>query len=327
MIEFISWAKAMAAILITNSHFGNIYPYAQMANGGLLGNLLFFAVSGFCLYHIKQNFALWFTKRLIRIYPAVWIVTGICVALGFYSAISWSGYCSLFFYPTYYHFIASILVLYVPFYIIAKIASKSISPSKSIAYCGVLSFLAYLTVYFTIYDRSAYHIDTVEEPMILFVYFEAMLMGAWFRQNLDHYKNKNIRGKYLFLIATLIAYLASKYLLQTGTLPAIWQPLNQITIFVLLYSIFLCVASLDSKLHRLPFPIRRVIEFISGLTLEIYLVQYLILATFNIGLFPINACIVSLGILLSAFLVHQLSLVLISYIDRLFSPLSKEPTL
>jgi len=42
MIYFITVLRAVAAILITNSHYGNVYPTRILSNGGLLGDVLFF---------------------------------------------------------------------------------------------------------------------------------------------------------------------------------------------------------------------------------------------------------------------------------------------
>lgn len=46
MIFFITVLRALAACLITNAHYTGIYPIEIIANGGLIGDVLFFAVSG-----------------------------------------------------------------------------------------------------------------------------------------------------------------------------------------------------------------------------------------------------------------------------------------
>lgn len=53
---FIVLVRAIAAIVITNSHYTGVYPTDLIANGGLLGDVLFFAVSGYCLSNIKDAF-------------------------------------------------------------------------------------------------------------------------------------------------------------------------------------------------------------------------------------------------------------------------------
>ncbi len=56
MIAFINYLKLIATALITNSHFSDIWPISALASGGLLGNIIFFAVSGYLLYNIKLGF-------------------------------------------------------------------------------------------------------------------------------------------------------------------------------------------------------------------------------------------------------------------------------
>lgn len=46
---FIVLMRALAAIIITNSHYTGVYSTDLIANRGLLGDVMFFAVSGFCL--------------------------------------------------------------------------------------------------------------------------------------------------------------------------------------------------------------------------------------------------------------------------------------
>ena len=74
MFEFVIYLKALATILITNSHFDTIYPISQLSMGGSIGNSIFFWVSGFCLSNIKSRGSIvvdggaWYLHRLWRIY-------------------------------------------------------------------------------------------------------------------------------------------------------------------------------------------------------------------------------------------------------------------
>lgn len=78
LIFFVTVLRALAACIITNSHYTGVYPTDLIANGGLLGDVMFFAVSGFCLANVKESFPKWYVKRLVRILPAVWLITAIC---------------------------------------------------------------------------------------------------------------------------------------------------------------------------------------------------------------------------------------------------------
>jgi peptidoglycan/LPS O-acetylase OafA/YrhL len=72
MIIYATFLRALAAILITNSHYTGVYPIDLIANGGLLGDVLFFSLSGFVLVNIRVNFVEWYKKRILRIYPSIW---------------------------------------------------------------------------------------------------------------------------------------------------------------------------------------------------------------------------------------------------------------
>lgn len=303
-------------MLITNSHFGAVHALSDMAAGGLLGNLLFFAVSGFCLARLRSSFFPWYCRRIIRIYPSVWIVTLVCLSCGLYQVTSWEQCAKLLVYPTYYHFIASIIVLYIPYYVIAKWAACGVSPQRRLIWAMVLTVLLYVGIYASVYDASYYHIDTVEEPMIRFSYFLAMLGGAWFRYQQGKWDSKHSVLAFALLSVTVPVYFVCKQMFSTGGIPSDYQFLNQLAIVVLLVNILWCAALSNKKLESAPSLLRRFIAFISRLTLEIYLVQYLILAHANVGVYPLNALIVTGGIILAAFVVQLISSHLQQKLDK-----------
>lgn len=66
--------KFFAAILITNSHMGMLYPdsLVRLSTGGAIGDVLFFFCSGFTLFLGRGgNFFNWYKRRISRIYPTV----------------------------------------------------------------------------------------------------------------------------------------------------------------------------------------------------------------------------------------------------------------
>ena len=308
MIFFITVLRALAACLITNSHFTGIYPTDLIANGGLIGDVLFFAVSGYCLANVKYElsvagFVRWYGKRIWRIYPPVLLMTALYMLLGAYTTEE-HGLFWWFFYPTYYHFVASIMVLYIPFFFIMKLDVLRKRIGGLMAAVG----LVWLAVYFTVYDSSYYHIDTVREPMIRFLYMESILLGAWFRLKGEKLRN-HFRPLYpLLTLLAFVLYFGSKLLFSKRAAFASLQFLNQIAIFVLLFFLFRTFCGLDGRLERLPSPLKRGTRFLSDMTLEIYVVQYVIIdAVRALGLaFPLNFLLLTACILLAAFVLHKL---------------------
>lgn len=46
MVEYAIFLRALAAILITNSHYVGVYPIDLIASGGLLGDVIFLLYPG-----------------------------------------------------------------------------------------------------------------------------------------------------------------------------------------------------------------------------------------------------------------------------------------
>lgn len=303
MVFFITFLRALAACFITNAHYTGIYPTDIIANGGLIGDVLFFAVSGYCLYNVKGNFSRWYGKRLIRVYVPVLIMTTIFLLLGSYVVSPDKNLSWWLIYPTYYHFVASIIVLYIPFFIVLK--AKVLKENIPLVVLAV--FVVYILVYILVYDKTRYHIDTVREPMIRFLFFESMLLGAWFKKNDSKYRNCLKVWLPIATVITFVAYFVSKLFFARKAAYSDYQILNQLIIFVLLYLMFRLFASLDGKLERIPGWLKSVITFVADITLEIYLVQYVlidVIRSFNLP-FPINWVTITTSIILSAFLLHK----------------------
>lgn len=296
---YITVLRAFAACIIVNSHYTGIYPNDIIANGGLLGNILFFAISGYCLFSVKQSFIRWYPRRILRCYLPVWIITSVYLLVGLY-VYSEHSFLWWFVYPTYTQFISQIVLLYIPFYIIASTKLKNYIPQIAL---GI--FILYLLVYVIFFDKSTYSIDRVDKPMILFLYFESMLFGAWVKRKDSLLRNKHFRFLPIITIALAIIYFGSKFAFSKMAVLSGVQFINQIAIFVLLISLFLLFSSIDSKLEKLPKAIKLIISFLSERTLEIYVVQFpLIEIARKITIFPLNWFAATAMILAAATILH-----------------------
>ena len=296
----------MAACLITNAHYTGIYPADIIANGGLIGDIIFFAVSGYCLCNVKQElnargFWAWYGKRLWRVYPPVVVCTVVYILVGIYD-IRAKGFFWWFIYPTYYHFVGSIVVLYVPFFFLMKIRILRDNIDKVMVWIAAV----WLSVYFFGYDKSQYHIDSVYEPMIRFLFMESMLLGAWFRINDGTLRNKGRKWSWIAVMGLFILYFGSKLAFSKCLQLSQYQFLNQIIIFAFLFFVFRAFCGIDKKLDGMPGKVKRAINFISSITLEIYVVQYVLVSEIR-GMrlaFPLNWLILTASIVASAFVLH-----------------------
>lgn len=272
MVFFITFLRAVAACLITNAHYTGIYPTDLIANGGLIGDIIFFAVSGYCLANVKMSFPRWYSKRVVRCYLPVVIITAIYMFMGEYT-LGTHSFAWWYIYPTYYHFVASIVVLYIPFYAVMKIDALR----KNIPAVMGLIAVAYVVVYVFFYDKSYYHIDVVREPMIRFLFMESMLLGAYFKLNDNKFRNNFKWYTFVGAGAFFLLYFASKLFFSRSDSFMYLQVVNQFVIFALLYFVFRFVMGIDAKIDKLPSFLKSVISFVAKMTLEIYVVQYAII--------------------------------------------------
>ena len=306
--QFINLLRVMAAVCITNSHFANVWPVSGIASGGMLGDVLFFAISGYCLYHSDfkfRDFGKWYIKRIRRIYVTVVLIALItCLFTGFPETVR--EWIHMFVYPTQYHFVASIMVLYIIYYIWMHFLKQW---QIKIWVSGVLYSIIVLTVYCLTFDKSWYHIDVVEEHFIRFLFFGAMLIGAHIRektQDRDTQKlQQNIWKNSGICIASVILYFAVRLAVPRFELFSV-QILTWIAISLALYFVFRWAESLELFLIRLPEKLRGVLSFIAGITLQIYLVQFPIINRFDVLPFPLNLLVITVLIFVAAVAVYWL---------------------
>ena len=302
---FIVVLRALSAIIITNAHYTNVYPYEIIANGGLLGDVLFFSISGFCLSNMKDSFTNWFKRRAIRVYTPTLIATLVFVLLGCYEVTSVRGAAKLFLWPTYYHFVGSIILLYIPFYFIVKHINLT---TKKFAILSLSLLALQILIYFTVYDTNYYHIDKVREPMIWFLFLQSMLLGAYYRRVTEGehptISNILIGGG----IVLTIGYFVSKLVFVKVEGLSQFQLLNQVILFLLLWLTFRIFYAWEEKFKKMPQWLYKTVKYLADRTLEIYLVQYvLIFALDTFTPFPLNWLIVTGSILVAAHVLHCVS--------------------
>ena len=122
--------------------------------------------------------------------------------------------------------------------------------------------------------------------MIEFLFFQSMLLGLNFRYESENGGIKNTINVWKIggCIMLCLLYFASKMFFVKVPSAAPYQIVNQIVLWALLYVMFDIFMNLESRLSRIEGGwLWKGITFISDRTLEIYLVQAVILAHCNIG--------------------------------------------
>lgn len=321
MSEAITFIKFLATILITNSHYDNIYPISALATGGAIGDALFFMVSGYCLVNNNMdNFFKWYKKRILRIYPSI-IITSFLIWIYERYNISFAIIIKNFIYPTGFWFISAIVIFYIIYYFIAKTNNLNI-----FIMVGVLILIPYFYIYFTQLNISEWVIEDTGHFKWLF-YFQTMLLGGYLKLNKDKIKFSGKKDS-VILIILLTIYFADKILMNSNLFFMKLQFTTQLLTFLIAYYIYKASNAINIKnIINSDNYFKKIIVFLSKLTLEIYLVQSCILVNVKKILFPLNFIEVTFLIILFGFLVNKLSNFCINKSNLLFRKSKEDKSL
>ena len=117
-----SLSMSLGILLVVNSHLEGFHPRPWLAGDGLLGNYIFFFLSGLRISSGQSrhcSFVRYANQRIMRIYPAVWIATA-AHALAAGSAFQTTSFFHTFVWPTNYTYVAWILPFYAVLFFILR---------------------------------------------------------------------------------------------------------------------------------------------------------------------------------------------------------------
>lgn len=288
--------RFIATCLITNTHYNDVYPIEALAVGGLLGDALFFIVSGFVLARpTKQSFLPWYGKRIVRIYPT--IIAGVLFyLLTGYQTLGDFNWFEAFVFPTFFVFTAAIILLYIPFYFVNKVESKK----TFLLICAGWA-LFWLLTYIFILDKSTYEMNNTWNPMIAFPYFACMLFGAY----LHKFGIKRRRGAQVVvcgagsIVFLALYFVATKMVRGDVNLYPV-QIIVQITLLIGIALFVYMAYFLENWFKKWPVWLLTAINYVATLTLEIYVIQKPIIKVLAGIVFPINWLLITAAIIVSA---------------------------
>ena len=117
--------RAIAALLVLNSHYGSVYPI-KLSIGAELGVAIFFILSGFLLSSINTNtqFIPWILKKELRLFVPYYLWKIVRLLFNQISVDSFKSFLTNFLSPTGIWFSIWISVLYVVYYVYIKYVYK-----------------------------------------------------------------------------------------------------------------------------------------------------------------------------------------------------------
>lgn len=294
--------RALGALLIINSHVEPLYPVRQLAFGGLIGDSLFFFLSGFGLAcsgaRCRRPFFGWYGRRVARIYPSV-----ILVVLVFDGLLRWPG--GLVSWQALLRnaagwgpdnsFVGQIMILYVLLYGALQI------DSRWLLRLFLLLFVPYAAIPLAGHSAGVFH------AFHWLYYFQQMIFGAWLAQRPELAPGAG-RGTVALLAGVFLAQVACKLALVRGWAPD-WFFFPHLTTFALVYLLLRAARSPEvARVLNARRGTTLAINLLAAASLETYLVHYQVLPRisgrawgFPLGLIAFLVLSIVFGCLLAAF--------------------------
>lgn len=275
--------KFFAALLITNSHMGMLYPdsLARLSTGGAIGDVLFFFCSGFTLFLGRGgNFFNWYKRRINRIYPTVLMWAAIMAfmfdtRLGMDFIILHGGGW----------FVSCIMIYYVLLYFVRRYFVDRLKWVLGAACIVVLGW--YLT------EDSSTIFMYGETYFKWCHYFLFMLVGAicGLRMKEQSIARRSTNRNLIILFASLALFYGLQLVGNKYVMVAHLQILTLLPLMAITLCMYrLCNASGLIRFYNRKW-VRRIMYSVSALCLEIYVCQGFVFNTSWNHLFPLNILI------------------------------------
>ena len=325
MIAYIEILRAIAVMLITNSHFKGIYPSDILSFGGGMGVALFYMISGYLLTNINQKtkFIQWYKKRLLRLYIPLWIFDIIAIFIGFIKINSTEDIILTFLFPGTW-FSASMVICYPIYFLWVKYMQPKENKNVIIETLAVLVgiFLILFVIkpniaVFSLGDLTIKENFKIETPYLIsqIIWMMCMVIGLDMKQQRSC---KNGRELLYFGLSMMcvVLFFGTKLLTSGGV---------RVNLQILLapayigFAYFLFRSFMGFETHFQDFllsKLGKVVRVISLCSLEIYYVQFAWINIFYKLPFPVNWLLIVIAVGASAYALHFVSNLIYQGIQR-----------
>lgn len=304
--------KAVATVFITYFHFKWTVPkeFAPIFIGGAIGNSLFFFCSGYLLKSMSENFrGQWLIAKYFRIMPTVWMFMGVTAIWGFIiserlTTLPWVYWI----WPIQYWFLSAIMVYFLVVYLLRKF------PVGILIACVAVVHIVLCLLFV---PKGVVSIDSG----IWYgwgMWFMLFLYGKLISQHKAGSEDKIMKDSHKTISAAGYAIFSVLLFYGYKKLGEAVEMIADIQVIAVPLLLAIVVAAWRKfSLHLAPFLentiLRKPIIFLSSITLEVYVVQMVIISKIMpLIMFPLNVIISVIVVLAVAYAVH-VSVVYILY--------------
>ena len=322
----------IACGLIVNSHLEQFWPRSFLAVDGLLGNSLFYLMSGFgigaSLFSRQQRFVPFLARRLVRIYPAVMITVVLVIGVGGCLASTTANGLPrwtldeafrLLIWPTPFTYVRNIFAIYVIGYVVA------LPRSTPILYAGFATAIASF-LFGSVHNLSMLtphaQLNLGSVPVTVYDSFDtALFLGGMIVARRRTGPLCRFWAGASLAALLCIVYFALKYAMVVSGVGTQLYPL----LFMLVGAVsYVSIGVLSDPVIMQPLRRGRwlawVVDLVAGLTLEIYVLHQMLISTFP-GLatiaFPLNIVLLVLISVAAATLLRLVTEPLRRWVDGL----------
>lgn len=266
---------AAAVWLIFNSHTEAFHPYPWMAADGMLGNALFYFISGFgiqsSLSGRGQGFGEFAARRLVRIYVPLlmvglifWVTLQRNINMDVVQAFT------TYVYPTNYTYIKVILPCYAGLWVLSRLSARWWYASIVVAL--TLMVVGYLDQMQQHSSSERLSLGSLPELLWNSYFWILVVSGAvvarW------QVQPAFTTARAMILLVLLVAYLVAKFVLLVDGWGTAFFPILFVLVFALCALGLTTVGTPSLVKHIMAIPlIGPVLGLSTALTLEIYLVH------------------------------------------------------
>ena len=309
----VSIAKVIAMLLIINSHSDVLFPkkLSFLATGGALGNELFFLTGGFLFKVKNDSFVSFCWKRYIRLYIPTYLMTVFLFIIGYIHLQEFNSVKEIFhllIWPSQFWFVSAIFVFGIIQYFLVK-TNLFQSTKVFTVYTCVFAGIVILMYWAAVPNKT----EWIVEDARLFnttVYFKCIYsfyvftLGYYLKVNKGRWETRKNKGIWTAaFLASFILFYGFKYLISKK---ATYMPLQIISQFITVVCVVSLFIALEKWVRINKNRIVRIINFLSRITLESFLVQFQVIgfiAGVEIG-FPMNYLSAVILILSISYLFH-----------------------
>lgn len=314
MISFIEMLRALATILITNSHYKGVYPSDALSFGGGLGLALFFMISGYLQSNIKDEtrFVNWFIKKAVRLYVPLYVVRGIQVLFGVVKITSIEKAFMIFLFPGTW-FGASFLILHSVYYFCVKYFMKN---KRDFMYMWMLVSVLYIVLFVVKPSIATFSLQTLEVEMVFSIetpylitqciWMFCMFLGLWIKRYREGLRKNTI---FCGIISFVCVGVFASIKIMTMNVEFMCLEFFLAPVYIFFgYFTFMCFMSMETWFANFSkSKTGKFLVIISQCSLEIYYIQSMWIEKFRQQFFPVNWILITVSIVLSAYCVHILS--------------------